>query len=389
MGLLESLRVKLAQSVLSPWQGMANDTWRRQLRLSKGQIDLSFAARAMLVSVSAPVNSWYRRRVDRVFGPQLRDAKILPPLFILGHWRSGTTHLQRLFALDQRFSWPNLFQCMYPGGFLISEERNRPVFETFLPKNRMFDAMGNSLRDAAEDEFALCNWCGLSSYLGWMFPHHWDYYNRYLTLKDVSDDELERWKQSLFAFARRLTVRYPGKPIIFKSPPHTARLKLLADLFPQAKFVHIHRDPHVVYSSTKRMHLTFQKSTQMQHDDPNQFEDRIINQYAAMHRQYFHDKPLIDEDRLIEIRFDELESSPLDTLRQIYQSLELPSFEEVEPAVVEYLQSVKDYKKNRYNPLPMPVQERIAAEWAPLIESWGYDLTPREAPAGTNTDEKK
>src|SRR5687768_18104609 len=40
---------------------------------------------------------------------------------------------------------------------------------------------------------------------------------------------------------------------ILKSPPHTCRVPTLLRLFPDARFVHIVRDPYAVYPST--LHL--------------------------------------------------------------------------------------------------------------------------------------
>jgi hypothetical protein len=40
---------------------------------------------------------------------------------------------------------------------------------------------------------------------------------------------------------------------MLKSPTHTARLHILREMFPQAKFIHIVRDPCEVFSSTVRL----------------------------------------------------------------------------------------------------------------------------------------
>ena len=53
------------------------------------------------------------RRVART---QLVEA----PIFIVGHWRSGTTLLQELMVLDDRFTCPTTYQCFAPNHFLVS-----------------------------------------------------------------------------------------------------------------------------------------------------------------------------------------------------------------------------------------------------------------------------
>ena len=44
------------------------------------------------------------------------------PLFILGIWRSGTTHLHNLFAQDDRFAFANNYQVCFPRTFLTMEK---------------------------------------------------------------------------------------------------------------------------------------------------------------------------------------------------------------------------------------------------------------------------
>jgi hypothetical protein len=42
----------------------------------------------------------------------------------------------------------------------------------------------------------------------------------------------------------QVTLRHGGtKPLLIKSPVHTARVRLLLKLFPKAKFIYIHRHP--------------------------------------------------------------------------------------------------------------------------------------------------
>jgi hypothetical protein len=68
----------------------------------------------------------------------------------------------------------------------------------------------------------------------------------YLTFRDVSPIETKRWHAALFAFVQKLTYKY-HKPIVLKSPGHTARIKLLLEIFPLARFVPIHRHPITVH----------------------------------------------------------------------------------------------------------------------------------------------
>ncbi|WP_427846519.1 sulfotransferase [Aromatoleum aromaticum] len=53
-------------------------------------------------------------RETREFQARIRDVRIKPPIFVLGHWRSGTTHLHNLLSLDPQFAYPNFYQVTNP-----------------------------------------------------------------------------------------------------------------------------------------------------------------------------------------------------------------------------------------------------------------------------------
>jgi hypothetical protein len=115
-------------------------------------------------------NSYDRWREEVSYDENVRDVSVEPPLFILGIWRSGTTHLQNLFALDPRFATPNWFQVSYPHTFLRSERKFSRVQGFFVPRERIQDKMRFGFELPGEDEFALCTLTQRSAMLSWVFP---------------------------------------------------------------------------------------------------------------------------------------------------------------------------------------------------------------------------
>jgi hypothetical protein len=362
-------------------QGIGAATWWKQLRLNHFRIGLKHAARAALISISSPVNSSFAKKDASAFGPQIEQTPIIPPVFLLGHWRSGTTLLQRYFAMDDRFSYPNFYQCVFPRGFLHSQDKNMKRWAGMLPKTRIFDQMDNDFASPAEDEFALCSLTGYSPYMGWSFPQNWDHYYRYLTFRSAPPDELAEWKNALRYFTQKIQF-HTGKQVVLKSPPHTCRIKLLLDLFPGAKFVHIRRHPLAVFPSTKKMLATFLRSTQLQSYDPRTLDDKIVHVYREVYDTYFEELALIPEGDFCDIAYEDLERTPLSALREIYTKLALPDFAVVEPTIEAYVQSLASYRKNQFRALPADLVERLAREWQPSFDHWGYSATntqPTEA----------
>jgi Sulfotransferase family len=139
-----------------------------------------------------------------------------------------------------------------PHTFLSTERWATPVLDRRVVRRRNRDEMALGAGVPSEEEFASCTMTGLSPYMGWCFPGDGAIYDRYLTFREVRESEVVRWEHALMTFLKKLTVRY-GRPLVLKSPPHTARIRLLLGLFPDARFVHIRRDPYVVFRSTRHM----------------------------------------------------------------------------------------------------------------------------------------
>ena len=180
-----------------------------------------------------------------------------------------------------------------------------------------------------------------------------------------------RWKHALTTFLKKLTVRY-GRPLVLKSPPHTARIRLLLGLFPDARFVHIHRDPYVVFRSTRHMIRAVQPLYHLRKGPVQDGDDRIISVYTEMYDAYFEERALIPEGRLCEVAFDDLEREPVGVVGSIYESLGLSGFEELRPRLEGYLGSIAGYRKNRHDELAEPLRRRIAHDWGRSFDEWGY-----------------
>ena len=95
----ESARVLLFKSLFTNLCGVTAGDWFTILRRHGLSIAPSVWPRAAVVSVGSVLNSWYKWREDRAFAEQVASTAIRPPVFILGHWRSGTTLLHNLLAL--------------------------------------------------------------------------------------------------------------------------------------------------------------------------------------------------------------------------------------------------------------------------------------------------
>ena len=260
---------------------------------------------ALIQTAVSASNSVNARIEQGRFGRRIEAARVEAPLFILGHYRSGTTHLHNLLALDSRFAAPTFFQVLNPHTFLTTERWAASVADRLIIRRRYQDEMALGAGVASEDEFAVLTMTSLSPYMGWYFPKNGADYDRYLTFRGVPDDEVARWGHALTTFFKKLTVRH-DRPLVLKSPPHTARIRLLLRLFPDSRFVHIHRNPYAVFGSTKHMIQAVYPAFQLQKCATPDGDDRIISVYTELYDAYFEDRSLVPEGRLCDVGYEDL-----------------------------------------------------------------------------------
>jgi omega-hydroxy-beta-dihydromenaquinone-9 sulfotransferase len=354
--------------------GVTLGNWLRILRDNHFSLDVPFWPRAAIITLGAVPNSIMAVAERWRYGSKVDRTEVEPPLFILGTWRSGTTHLHNLLAQDTRFAYPNLYQVTYPLTFLLSERAAAWLIELFVPKQRPQDAVKIGINEPQEEDFAMCSMAGQTNLLSWGFPRNAEFYDRYMTLAELSADELARWKSDYRYFLKKLTYKY-RRPLVLKSPANTGRIKTLLEMFPDAKFVHIRRNPYDVFQSHKHTLRTAGPWWQLQrvdYQDDAGINRRLLRQTRILYESYFAERSLIRPGRLHEIGYEDLERDPIGQIREIYKSLLLPDFEEIEKRLAAYVKSISDYKKNILKELPDDVRQQVYRQCRQCFDEWGY-----------------
>jgi hypothetical protein len=351
--------------------GLTLGDWLRLLIDNRFAVDPPYWLRAALISAGSVQNSlfgmWERWR----YTAAIRATQPHPPLFILGIWRSGTTHLHNLLARDKRFAFPTSYEMLYPHTFLTTMWFNAPLVDSMIPTQRPQDNVKMGMHEPQEDEFALNCLTQLSPLPAWAFPRRAAHYDRFITFRDCSQAEIARWQATLYWLVQKLTYKH-GRPLVLKSPCHTARIRLLLEVFPEAKFVHIHRNPYDVFRSTRYLMQTAVPWSTLQRIDQNGIEERALQQYQQLFDAFFEQRDLIAAGRLYEIAYEDLEADPLGQLRNLYEALQLGDFAETEPAVRSYRDSIAGYEKNRFREIEPPWKAEVARRWRRCFDEWGY-----------------
>lgn len=341
-------------------------------------VDLAHTAKLASVAAMSVYNSGMSALEQMVFGRTVRNTEITEaPLFLLGHWRSGTTLLHNLVTLDPAATYCNLYHVLFPGSFLLTEKVATRLTARLLPATRPMDSMPLTWSHPQEDETALLMQTLCSPYLMLAFQRDSSVYDRFFSFDEASPAEREKFKQALLTFMKKLTVR-ERKRLVLKSPAHTFRIPMILELFPNAKFAFIYRNPYKVFTSTMHLRRTMFEDNGFAAPDYSSLEDMTLNVYRNLFDTYERDRHLIPEGNLHEIRFEDLEQDPIREIQSLYSGLSLPGFDELEPKLSERLAEHRAHKKNQYQ-MEAALLDRINTAWQPAFERFGY---PMESPTG-------
>jgi len=353
------------------WDGMIATGWFPLLARNHFHISPRRWAMAVLMSVLSilHVGLWLLQTIfwgRRIARTQLQG----DPVFVIGHWRSGTTLLHELLVLDERHTYPNTYDCFCPNHFLLTAPLFRPLLGVLLPKQRPMDNMAAGWDSPQEDEFALCNMGIRSPYQTIAFSNHPPQNQEFFELADVSPRQRAKWQLALIWFLKCLTVRSPRR-IVLKSPPHTFRIRILLEMFPNARFIHIIRNPFVIFPSTINLWKRLYRNDGLQVPTYDGLEDYVFETFARMYEVFKRDQSIIPAGQLCEVRYEDLVAQPIEQMQRVYKELNLDGFEKVLPRMKTYFAEKADYKTNRYQ-LPAELAAEISRRWASFFECYGY-----------------
>jgi omega-hydroxy-beta-dihydromenaquinone-9 sulfotransferase len=355
-----------------PLAGTTLPNWVKVLLENRFKIDWQFLPKALYVTIMiiaiAPLRFLERRQYDE----QIKKTKVVKPVFIIGHWRSGTTFLHYLMGQDKSLGYVSTADTLDPSIFLRYEKILDNIVDKSLPKKRPMDNLEMKYNLPYEEEYAIANLSPYSFHHGWYFPRNIDrYFTRYVLFNDVDPKVVEEWKQTYLYFLQKITVKYRGKQIMLKSLVNSAKIKLLLELFPDAKFIHLMRNPYDVYLSTLDLYKGILPLFSFQHIDPEKFDRAIIDIYKGLYTRFLEEKHLIPKENLIEIRYEDFIKDPMKTLETIYADLDLKGFKKSKPAFQRYLDRHANYKRNERK-IDDQTKEKIYSEWKFAFKAFGY-----------------
>ena len=354
------------------WDGVTVGAWIKILNSGGWRIAPTRLPMFAIISGLSLSNSAFAAAQKLFYGAKIRNAELVgDPIFIIGHWRSGTTLLHEYLMRDERFACTDTYECFAPTHFLASGRVFRPWLKYLMPKKRPMDNMAAGLSRPQEDEFALCVLGQPSPYFNILLPNAPPVYKDYLTMRDVPGAKRKSWLDAFERLIKAITVANP-KTVILKSPPHTARIRTILERFPDAKFVYIHRNPYVLFPSTYNLWTKLSATHGIQTMNEKGLAEKVLSDFVLMDEAYMADKPLLKPGQITEISYDELVADPVGTLQKIYSEIGIDGFEEKRSLFEGFAATQKNYKKNKFSIAP-EIAEQISVRWKPYIDRYGYE----------------
>ena len=302
------------------------------------------------------------------------------PVFIIGHWRSGTTHLHNLMSQDEQFACVRMAQALSPDCSVSSRQWLPKFFHRVFPQKRPMDNLTWPMDAPQEEEIPLAKMSPYSWYTQFFFPQN--------ALELLDKGVL--FHKTPKAIRKEITRKYltvlktaaylePGKQLLLKNPVNTARIPMLLKLFPDAKFVAIHRSPYEVFPSSINLHRKILNLTSLQDFDEELIESNVLTTYEEVMGAYLNDSQQIPTENLVEVAYADLDTNPMETIQRIYHDLALPGWDEAESRVEAYVESQRGYRKNGFQ-----ISDRAASiienRWSFAFEALGYSKRNADRP---------
>ena len=301
-----------------------------------------------------------------------RADELAPPVFILGHWRSGTTHLYNVMAKSGAFGFVPPVATGLPWDLFGLARAFRPLLEKALPAHRYIDNIPVTPDSPQEDEIAVANMTDLSFYHGIYFPKAFaEFLTRGLFFDGCDERDAARWRERFIYLMRKLSACQDEKTLLIKNPVYTGRLAMLRRIFPSAKFVHIRRNPYEVFVSMRNFYNKLFREFALQSWAHVDIDETIVSTYQRMMEALDRDSAGLEPPTYLDLAYEDLDRDGLGVLERIYKTMDLPGFDAAKPKFEAYLASVRSFEKNKFaysDEAARIVETRLGR----FVEQWGY-----------------
>lgn len=262
--------------------------------------------------------------------PEIRDERIVAPVYLTGLPRTGTSALLNLLALDPAMRPMALWEGMNPAplpGRPAKEDDPRYVglrdfLDHMYAKNPEFGAIHHTSADTPEECIHLLNHTFadvqfgvevlMEPYASWFRSR--DHRATYRYYADI---------------LRMLQWQRPGGRFLLKSPAHLWALDVIVELFPDASIVITHRDPIESVASYSSMMEALMVGRDF---DRRELGPVVMEYLAAKTDHALACRERIDPTRILDVDYGDFVDDPVATAGRIYDRFGMEAGDELRGA---------------------------------------------------------
>ncbi len=302
---------------------------------------------------------------------------ITDPLFIIGHYRTGSTYLIKLLSLDKSKGYISNMEAYAPNFFLAFPKITKWILDLSLPEKRPMDNVLLGSSEPTEEEYSIGSVDKYGYFNGFIFPRNFELYSRYNSFDECPPKDLQRWKKRYHFFVKKMTYKYKGKMIYFKNPANTYRIPALLEMYPNAKFIHIYRNPYELFASTRKWFKAVLAIYALQTWNDEEIQTGLLRNYREMYHKLNQDSKLIPKGNIVDVQYEELIKKPLETIERIYNDLKLDGFEDYRDSIQRYADSQITFEVNKHI-ISDEIIKIVNEHWNFMLEEYEYEkLMPK------------
>lgn len=275
--------------------------------------------------------------------PEVAQVAVERPVFILGLPRSGTTLLHNLLALHPDLRAPLMWELQAPAtprGQTQADlvRATNASLDVQHEKAPTFRSIHLQLAEGPEE----CTWLLMNELRSFLFVFCFDVpdYRTWLT-----STPMHHAFGSHRAQLQQLLWRRPGETLVLKDPYHSLYLDAIDDVYGDARFVYLHRDPAEVLGSLCSLYESVRTLTYDTQDVTTYGAELADLVQQLLVRQHEFRRSRRQPGRALDVAYDTLASDPVFTACSIMESLDLEVTPHVRARLSDYVTS---NRKDRY-----------------------------------------
>jgi hypothetical protein len=268
--------------------------------------------------------------------PSILDESIVEPVFVVGTGRSGTSILHELLAIDRTNRVPLTWELLHPGEAVQGHgaslrDTGHHVHAFWADLQPAYETMHHNDGDEPNE----CIFATMLEFVSDQWGGTYDVPTYSAHLIGTDHTEAYRYHHKVLQTLQRLRG---GDRWVLKAPSHLGQLRTLFAVYPDARVVQIHRDPLKTVPSTISLMGTL-KSMHSADVDVSGLAPLVSMGYGMMLDDTLDARASgeLPDGQFVDVRYDELMTAPVDTLRRVYTELEVDWPRSMPDAITDHL----------------------------------------------------